>query len=119
MAVIDSTKVRNLVDTETVSWDSLTASDTGEPYEFAKFSDKTVQVFGTFGGTVTLQGSNDPRVLSDPNNAVWATLTDVQASALTFTAAGIGTVAENPRFIRPSVGTGVTSVTISLQAAGV
>ena len=107
-----------LVGTDTVTWAAMGASVDGAPYAYGKFPDKTVQVFGTFGGTVTLQGSNDPRVLSDPGNAVWFTLLDIDGDAITFTAAGARVIRENPRFIRPSNGSGITASTCIIHAVG-
>ncbi len=98
-----------------ITW-VLTASENGNPFEYAKLADKTVQMFGTFNGTVTMQGSNDPRVITDPANAVWAALTDHQGISIARTTAGLSWIAENPTFIRPSCGVGVTSVTIIVQA---
>ena len=100
---------------KSVIW-TLTASQNGDAFEYAKLADKTVQMFGTFGGTVTMQGSNDPRVVTDAGNAVWSTLTDNNGGSIALTAAGMRLIAENPTFIRPSVGVGVTAVTIAIQA---
>ena len=67
--------------------------------EAPHFSDKTVQLIGTFGSaTVVIQGSLD--------GTTWATLTDPQGDALSFTAAGLNLVAENVRYIRPSASGG-------------
>lgn len=108
MAVIDFTQQKNLVHTDNITWASVTGGDTGEPREYAKFNDKTVQVFGTFGDTLTIQGSND--------GTNWATLSDSTGVALEFTAAGIKLIAECPRYIRPSAGGSLTSVTVTIQA---
>ena len=70
--------------------------------------DKTVKVFGTFGDTLTIQGSND--------GTNWATLSDSTGVPLEFTAAGIKLIAECPRYIRPSAGASITSVTVIIQA---
>lgn len=110
MAVVNFTKVKNLVGTETVTWTPVTGSDTATPYEYGKFADKTIQVFGTFGDTLTIQGSND--------GTNWATISDSLGVELTFTAVGIKLIAENPRFIRPSPGGSISSVTIIIQATG-
>ncbi len=110
------TITNKLVGTLTAVWTAMGASVNGAPLEYSKFPDKTVQAYGTFGGTVTMQGSNDPRVLTDAGNAVWFTLTDNQGAPITFTAAGAKLIAENPRFIRPSNGSGITATTIVIQA---
>jgi hypothetical protein len=108
MAVIEFTQQKNLVHTDNITWASVTGSDTGAPREYAKFNDKTVQVFGTFGDTLTIQGSND--------GTNWATLSDSTGVPLEFTAAGIKLIAECPRYIRPSAGASITSVTVIIQA---
>ncbi len=109
MAVIALSKVKPLVNTETVTWAAVTGSDTGAPYEYAKFSDKTIQCSGTFGDTLTIQGSND--------GTNWDTLTDNLGAALTFTAAGMRLIAQNPRYIRPSAGSSISSVTVTIQSS--
>lgn len=92
------------------SWTGLASGDTGAPLKMPKFSDRTIHVFGTFGasGNGILEGSNDPRVETDPNNADWQPLTDPQGNALnTITAARLEQVMENPLYIRPRAsGTG-------------
>ena len=103
-----------------ISWSGLANGDTGQPIPIAGHSDKTVHIYGTFGagGTVALEGSNDPRVLSDPGNAVWTTMNDAQALSLSATSERIDMVIENPRFIRPnaSAGDGTTDLTVILCA---
>lgn len=93
-----------------VKWEGLTTNDTGEPWRRSDFSDKCVQIFGDFGSgaTVTMQGSNDPRVVTSPGSAVWFSLTDPQANAIAKTSAAGEQILENPVWIRPSV-TGGTS----------
>ena len=41
-------------------WDNVTIADTAEPLQAAQYTDKSVQVFGTFGvgGAVSFQGSS-------------------------------------------------------------
>ncbi len=106
-----------LTGTDTVTWAAMAASVNGQAWECSNYPDKTVQCFGTFGGTVTMQGSNDPRVITDAANAVWFSLTDKYGNAITFTAAGAKLITENPRFIRPSNGSGITATTVIIQAA--
>lgn len=86
--------------------------DTGLPLELGNYSDRSVQVFGTFGagGNVRIQGT-----LQDPNNSpTWATLNDPASNALDFTAAKIEQVLELTRGIRPNItaGDGTTSLTV-------
>ena len=108
MATVNRTRVKNLTNSETITWAAVTGSDVGDAYEYSKFADKTVQVLGTFGDTLTIQGSND--------GTNWATLSDSSGVELTFTAADIKLIAESPRYIRPSAGASITSVTVIIQA---
>lgn len=99
-----------------VAWLGLDNTDTdGEKFACAKLSDKSIQVFGTDfdSGTVTIQGSND-------GGTTWATLTDPQANALTFTTARLEAVLENTEYIRPVLsGAGVDAdVNVYLIAKG-
>lgn len=91
------------------TWTPLTTTNAdGNSLTAEQYADKSVQVTGTpgVGGSVSLQGSND--------GTNWATLTDPQGNALTFTAVGIKMVAEATRYIRPLVtaGDGTTSLTV-------
>lgn len=101
-----------------ITWSNMANGDTGSPLQFAGHADKTMQVFGTFGsgGSVSFEGSNDPRVDSDPDNAVWFTMNDPQTLPLTKTSAGGDLIIENPRYMRPHVtaGDGTTSITVIL-----
>ncbi len=87
------------------SWSLTTANPTGTGLEWTEWADRTFQVAGTFGGaTLTLEGSND--------GTNWATLSNAAGgTAATFTTAGIKTVIELPRYVRPNlttVGVGAT-----------
>lgn len=82
--------------THVVNWTGLAPGDDGEPVEFAQYSDKSVQVAGTFGGaTLAFEGSN--------NGTDWSVLTDPQGNALNFTSPKIEMVAEATRYVRPLV----------------
>lgn len=95
-------------------WTGLLNGDTGLPQTGASLPDKSVQVSGTFGagGTVAIRGSNDQNT--------WFTLTDPQGNALSFTAAGMEQISENPRYMRPEVtaGDGSTSLTVTCISRG-
>lgn len=108
--------------TKTIGWAGLLDDDTGAPLESNKLSDKTIQCFGAFGatGSLTMQGSNDPRVETDPDNAVWFTLVDPQANEIVKTEAFGEVVLENPTWIRPFVnaGDGDTNLTVIISAKG-
>lgn len=115
------------------SW-TLTNGDTGIPVEIANYSDKsahffTTTFFGT-GGSVTMRGSNDPRVITDLANykasgnltytetADWQPLVDPQGNTITKTSASIEQLLENPRFLSPkcTAGDGTTSIAIAICA---
>jgi len=85
------------------SWDNLDESDTGPAaMEVTEYDSAVVQVIGTFnGGTVVLQGSND--------GVNWATVQDIAGDAISLTAAGISSLRDLPRYLRPlvSAGTGL------------
>lgn len=87
-----------------------TATEIGDDEGIVAFADKTVQVDGTFGGTtVTLEGSND--------GASWFGLSDPQGTAISFTAAGLSAILENPRYIKP-VMTGGAASSINVRLVG-
>jgi len=70
---------------------------------------KSFQVEGTFGSaTVICQGSND--------GTNYETLHDLNGNAVSFTAAGLKSVEEVVRYVRPSAsgGSGSQSVTVSM-----
>lgn len=94
-----------------VEW-VLSGGDTGKPFDGIEFPDKTVQMSGTFGAAVTIEGSNDV-----VNANVWNTLTDPQGNLISMTAAGIEAVMENPYWIRPNAASGVNNVTVRLSCA--
>lgn len=95
------------------SWALLTNTNTtGEPFPFASWVDRSVQVTGTFGagGTLRWEGSND--------GTNYYALTDPQGNALDFTTAKIESVIEICALARPRVtaGDGTTSLTCTLVA---
>lgn len=110
------TGLDSLVGTKTVEWTGMVASQNGVAFPFSKFPDKTIEVFesvsnGFNGGTITMQGTNDKRGSSDPDNAAWLTLKDLDGTPLTFTANDGGSLKENYRFVRPSPGVNILGVT--------
>jgi hypothetical protein len=110
MANINPTLNRALQGAQSValaSW-ALGNADTGVAIEMTDWSDRSVQVEGTFGAaTVVIQGSND--------GANFETLRDPQGVALSFTSSGLKQVLETTRFIRPaSSGGTATAVTVTM-----
>ncbi len=108
MATVESTIAETDGRSYTATWAGLTTGDVGDALRYAGHADRTVQVFGTFGGaTVTLQGSLD--------GTNWATLNDAQGDPISITAAKIESVTEAVRFTRPSVSGGSgASLTVML-----
>jgi hypothetical protein len=93
-----------------VQWPAMANGQTGVPVDLVEFSDRSVQVEGTFGsgGSVSIQGSND---LTN-----WETLRDPSSTALTFTTAGLHGILELTGQIRPNVtaGDGTTALTVTV-----
>lgn len=109
MADITPTVVERESRTHLVTW-VLGPGDVGVPVRHVGAVERTVQMFGTWGGaTVAMQGT----VEDTPTN--WMPLTDVQGNALQATDDCLETITELVRHIRPAVtgGTG-TSVTVML-----
>lgn len=80
-----------------LTWEGLSEADAeGSAVSRPGGNDRSVHVIGTFGGgTVTIQGSNEP------TPSTWSTLHDAAGNNLTFTSAGLELVAENTRWLRP------------------
>lgn len=119
MAVVNYNKPITRTDdplTWIVVWEGLTASDTGEPFDVtivrgAGGPDRSVQVVGTFAtDTVVIQGSND--------GTNYATLTDPQGNAISFTATGLEQITEYTRLIRPSTSGGSGDIDVYLVVRG-
>lgn len=93
-----------------ITWADLANGDTGQPLEMPGSSDRSIQVFGTFGtgGNLRIQGSN--------NGINWHVLTDPQGNQINLTSAHIEQIMEVTRYIRPQVsaGDGTTSLTASI-----
>jgi len=104
----------------------LANGDSGQPFESGLMTDVTAQVYGTFGtgGSLSMQGSNDPRVVTDyaagTSTAQWFPIEDNLGNAWTKTAAGGDIVLQSPRFLRPicTAGDGTTALTLILKAVG-
>ena len=93
-----------------VQWAGMTNGAVGVPVNLVEFSDRSVQVEGTFGvgGNVAVQGSNDLvnyELLRDPSSTV-----------LNLTAVGLHGILELSGAIRPVVtaGDGTTSLTVTM-----
>lgn len=104
------TDTRHKVYCVVVQW-ILGSGDTGQPFDGVEFPDKCVQMSGTFGAAVTMEGCNS---VTSPSN--WNGLTDPTQTAISINAAGLKAILENPYWIRPNAGA-VTSVTVQLVCA--
>lgn len=109
-----------------IKWTGLDGDDSGNAIDLPRFSDKTVHIFGTFGGaTVTLYGSNDPKALVDKNagtlfgskTASWVALTETLGNNLAVSAAALKIILEDPLYILPVVtaGDGTTSISVIIE----
>lgn len=95
-------------------WTPLLNTDVGSAVNSAYFADRSVQVFGTFGGgTIVLQGSND-------GGTTYVTLKDPLGNNLSFTTAGFKMIGDLAHLIRPSVsgGDGTTSLSVWVLMRG-
>lgn len=108
MAITTTTENLGSGDIRVVKFAGATTGDASPTIELCEWSDRSVQVAGTFGGaTVTVEGSND--------GANWATLNDAQGNALEITAAKIKQLLEVVRYMRASVTGGAgTSLTVTV-----
>lgn len=114
MATVNYTDQNAFLDRRIVTWTPLTTTNAdGQPLSYEGAENGVVQVFGTFGvgGTILIEGSND--------GTHWNTLRETGGSGgsgsavLSWTAADIAGVLENPVYVRPrvSAGDGTTSLT--------
>jgi hypothetical protein len=109
MAIITSSRTstgntRSMV----IKWEGLANGDTGAPIDFSQYSDRSVQVVGTFGvnGSVRLEGSID--------GINYAALTDPQGNNLDISTAKIEAVTELVLYVRPQVTAGDGSTNLSV-----
>lgn len=91
------------------NWSGLLQGDDGGYVQWLQYADRSVQVYGTFGGaTVEIEGSNDA--------TNWVGLTDPQGNALSISAAKIEQIMEACLYIRPRIsgGNGTTNLGVCL-----
>ena len=97
-------------DVAVTTWAPMLADDDGEPVRLAVYSDRSIQVAGTFGGaSITIGGSND--------GETYHALADAQGNALTLTAGALKAIIELPIYLKPRVfgGDGTTSLKVVLS----
>lgn len=77
----------------TILWETMQQDDVGLPVLLGRYSDKTIQVIGTFNGAAVIpQGS--------PDGLTWGALNDAQGTTISITTNVPVLIAENPVFIR-------------------
>lgn len=109
MATIDHIRVQTQNTRAFVAqWADLAAGDDGDAIGFSQYTDKSVQVSGTFGGaSLRIEGSND--------GVNWAVLTDPQGNDLLISSAKIEMITEATAYVRPVVvGGGTVALTVSM-----
>lgn len=98
------------LDVAVTTWDAMLAGDDGAPVRLAVYSDRSVQVAGTFGGaSVTIGGSND--------GVTYHALTDTQGNTLALASAALKQIVELPIYLKPRVfgGDGTTNLKVILS----
>lgn len=110
MATVAATITEGESRTFIASW-VLGPGDDGEPIRYSGAVERTVQIFGTFGGaTVAIEGT------LELTPTTWLPITDVQGDAISATSNKLETITELVRHIRPKVtGGSGTSVTVLLM----
>lgn len=109
VAPVTSYPFETSLDVAVTTWSALLAGDDGEPVRLAVFSDRSVQIAGTFGGaSVTIGGSND--------GITYHALTDTGGGSLSVAAACLKQIVELPVWIKPRVfgGDGTTNLTVTM-----
>lgn len=114
MATVSATFAQVSGQAQVITWEALTTTNVdGASVELPYFSDRSVQVIGTFGssGNLRLQGSND--------GTNWAVLQDPGGTDINITSAGIKQILPVTRYVRPYVtaGDGTTDLDVILYAA--
>jgi len=98
MAVISQTTTSIGGGVAQIMWEALGSGDTGAPSSPLKTASAVacVQMTGTFGAAVVLEGSND--------GVNWSTLKDLQGNDISMTAAGLVDFSTAARYVRPNAG---------------
>lgn len=95
-------------------WPNMANGDDGQPITLTRYSDRTIQITGTFGlgGTVVLKGSN--------NGVDYDDMRDVFGNVISATGPKLITLTEVPIYVRPEVTAGDinTDVTVTVAAIG-
>lgn len=111
VAAVTAWPFETALDVAVTTWAGLAANDDGEPIRLVTFSDRSIQVSGTFGGaSITIGGSND--------GETYHALHDTAGDPITLTSAALKGIVELPVFLKPRVfgGDGTTNLKIVLVA---
>jgi hypothetical protein len=97
--------------TKVFAWGPLAASVSGETLycPAGTLAVGTVQLTGTFGGSVFIEGSLD--------GVNFVTLNDLSGTPLQFSGPALAEFSTNCAFIRPRTGAGVAAVTARIRVA--
>ena len=97
-------------DVAVTTWANLLADDDGEPVRLAVYSDRSIQVAGTFGGaSVTIGGSND--------GETYHALHDTSGNVMTLTEGKLQQIVELPIYLKPRIfgGDGTTLLKVVMS----
>lgn len=97
-------------DVSVTTWANLLADDDGEPVRLAVYSDRSIQVAGTFGGaSVTIGGSND--------GETYHALHDTSGNVMTLTEGKLQQIVELPIYLKPRIfgGDGTTLIKVVMS----
>ena len=110
MAIIDLQTLTSGANGAVFLWETVTGDDTGAPLELNGMAGLAVavQITGTFGAAVTMQGSID--------GTNWATLKTVDGADASLSSAGLLEIATGARYIRPSAASSVSDVDVYLAS---
>lgn len=91
------------------TWSNMANGDVGQALHASEFSDRSVQVKGTFGtgGTMQLKGSND-------GGTTWNVLRDPFGTNVSASGGNLIQLTELAEYVRPEIvaGDGTTSITV-------
>lgn len=115
MSVINPVITTPSLNSVLFSYPVMANGDSGAPISavnYADYSDRSVQVIGTFGagGNLKVEGTNEV------TPTIYLTLNNAQSGALDIAAAGIKQVIENTLVTRPrvSAGDGTTALLVNI-----
>lgn len=113
MATVTPTEVLTPLDKRGLRiflWEAVAASDDCLPVICGQYTDKTVYMYGTFGGNMSLEGS------PDPSGTTYVVLTDAQGNAISGKSANfVEQILEGAYKVRPVAAVGVGDVDVFLM----